>query len=996
MTTAAEKNSVRNNQVINDFGQKIGGAHKDRAREAAERLAGVDASALMLQPLSKVAKLPDLRGLYLAGVISERAARRARYYWDCIGTKPGSSWPTRLQRWADRAAALIQNVADVLTYGDTEKSSVFNNPEGWKPAQSWELFREEMTAANWPADEYKRGAYFVGHYWMNPARFSIHTEKGSYSTAFDSVAECVKAIRAKVEKNTTKEPQKFSMYQTSAGKYFISPKGKSGIKLLEFDNSADAWAAYGDSEKLGKIYEELKKFPSERRDWNRPRLGEDWRGGQDMTPEAFGEVFPFRGVEFGNWVNQLERAACLNECADALNDLAGVIGIRPEAVALGGSLAWAFGSRGVGKALAHYEPARRVVNLTKKKGNGCVAHEWFHALDNYMMIKAGKPSLMAVSDTHAYGDAEKSPIFEAAKALKNALLKSDMYTRSRRIDAFRSAPYWATVTEMAARGFEAVVFYALQDAGLCNDYLVSIKEATDYTRSECYPYPTREEAAELAPLYRSFIEAAFTEAEREVIKPAAELPAPPALVTYDPAQPIESAPFQVQDEAPAVAASEPMDANNDPTPADGVQGAAYGDAEKSQISETWANNIPTLDESIRRKVETGALTIKEAAREFCRHGWTNYTDEARARVFMYRQANPELLAYHSKTKEAHPDAVILYRCGDFYECHFEDVKPVTECIGITNRRENGAPVAGFPHHALDTYLPKLIRAGFRIVICDNPRPKVQESAPTMGASEPMIKNSTDPTPADGDAGAAYGDCEKSQNFERDPKTMHLNSRLEKCHLDGLAFRSNSGEIREYGRNDWAFFITGLGWVSMPDDDGLPYTPIGGRKALGKIKSAGGFLNYEGFQFVWPMDPTKRISPIVQRPEGISREDWDAFNKEAQHAPIGFRQYIYDFIEKSLNPAPVGIEWNIMTPIHWGIVLNVSEKKFFIYFDRWNGTIHFAHTVYSMLETCAPMSWCHALDGVLSQQRIAFSWPIPDKFHALIGFDLDCKPIYAGL
>ena len=596
MTTAAEKNSVRNNQVINDFGQKIGGAHKDRVREAAERLAGVDASALLLQPLSKVAKLPDLRGLYLAGVISERTARRAWYLWNCIGTKPGASWPSRLQRWAERAAALIAQLADTLAYGVSEKSQNFELPEDVKPAQSWDLFLQEMTAANWPADEYKRGAYFVGHYWMNPARFSIHTEKGSYSTAFDTVAECVKAIRAKVEKNTTKEPQKFSMYQTSAGKYFISPKGKSGIKLLEFDNSADAWAAYGDTEKLGKIYEELKKFPSERRDWNRPRLGEDWRGGQDMTPEAFGEVFPFRGVEFGNWVNQLERAACLNECADALNDLAGVIGIRPEAVALGGSLAWAFGSRGVGKALAHYEPARRVVNLTKKKGNGCVAHEWFHALDNYMMIKAGKPSLMAVSDTHAYGDAEKSPIFEAAKALKNALLKSDMYTRSRRIDAFRSAPYWATVTEMAARGFEAVVFYALQDAGLCNDYLVSIKEATDYTRSECYPYPTREEAAELAPLYRAFIEAAFTESEREVIKPAAELPAPPALVTYDPAQPIESAPFQVQDEAPAVAASEPMDANNDPTPADGVQGAAYGSSEKSQISEEVAESVPEVQE----------------------------------------------------------------------------------------------------------------------------------------------------------------------------------------------------------------------------------------------------------------------------------------------------------------------------------------------------------------------------------------------------------------
>lgn len=589
MKTINEKNSVKNNQVINDFGQKIGGAHKDRAREAAEKLAGVGASALMLQPLSKVAKLPDLRALYLAGAISERTARRARYYWDCIGSKPGSSYPSRLQRWADRAAALIQSVADVLAYGTSEKSPIFESLEGWKPAQSWDLFSHEMTAANWPEDEYKRGAYFVGYYWMNPARYSIHTEKASYYTAFDTVADAVAAIRAKVDKNATKAPQKFSMYQTSAGVYYITPKGKAGIKLAEFTNKAEAWAAYGDTEKLGKIYDELRKFPSERRDWNRPRLGEDWRQGRDMSPESFAEVFPFRGVEFGNWVNQTERAACLNEAADALQDLAAVIGIRPEAVALGGSLAWAFGSRGVGKALAHYEPARRVVNLTKKKGNGCVAHEWFHALDNYMMIQAGSPSLMAVSDCHAYGDAEKSPIFAAAYELKNALLKSDMYTRSRRIDEFRSSPYWATVTEMAARAFEAVIYYKLEAAGMCNDYLVNFKPSDEWNRSECYPYPTKEEAAQLAPLFDAFILAAFTEDERApMAEPSAGLlPEPPAVVTYDPAQPIESAPFHVQDEAPAVAASEPMNAEEDeaPTPADGVQGAAYGDAEKSQNQE---------------------------------------------------------------------------------------------------------------------------------------------------------------------------------------------------------------------------------------------------------------------------------------------------------------------------------------------------------------------------------------------------------------------------
>ena len=60
-------------------------------------------------------------------------------------------------------------------------------------------------------------------------------------------------------------------------------------------------------------------------------------------------------------------------------------------------------------------------------------------------------------------------------------------------------------------------------------------------------------------------------------------------------------------------------------------------------------------------------------------------------------------------KEKHPDAVILFRVGDFYESFFDDAKKVTEVIGI----------AGFPSHALDTYLPKLIRAGLRVAICDD-------------------------------------------------------------------------------------------------------------------------------------------------------------------------------------------------------------------------------------------------------------------------------------
>ena len=188
MTTKTNTPSnEKRNQVINDFGQKIGGAHKDRAREAAARLYGVDAPALIAKPLGQVAKLPDLRALYASGVITEETARRAWYLWSQIGQKPGSARPWRVSEWAEKAAALIAAVADTLAYGVTEKSQI---PEGLRVAQSWELFEEEMTAAGWPAEDYKRGAYFVGRHWMGTG-YSIHSEKSSYSKRFDTVADCM-------------------------------------------------------------------------------------------------------------------------------------------------------------------------------------------------------------------------------------------------------------------------------------------------------------------------------------------------------------------------------------------------------------------------------------------------------------------------------------------------------------------------------------------------------------------------------------------------------------------------------------------------------------------------------------------------------------------------------------------------------------------------------------------------------------------------------------
>ena len=79
-----------------------------------------------------------------------------------------------------------------------------------------------------------------------------------------------------------------------------------------------------------------------------------------------------------------------------------------------------------------------------------------------------------------------------------------------------------------------------------------------------------------------------------------------------------------------------------------------------------------------------------------------------------------LIRQWKELKAKHPDALLLFRVGDFYEMYEQDAKRGSEILGVTLTRRNGADsyLAGFPHHALDTYLPKLIRAGERVAICD--------------------------------------------------------------------------------------------------------------------------------------------------------------------------------------------------------------------------------------------------------------------------------------
>ena len=177
---------------------------------------------------------------------------------------------------------------------------------------------------------------------------------------------------------------------------------------------------------LGKA--SSKKKASSTNKFVRPQLedihrnGKDYRVGADISGEDMLRTFGFRGGEFGNWNTQGDRQACLNYSYDAFCDLASVLRVPFDFISLGGykdkKLAIAFGARGKGSALAHYEPANVVINLTKLKGAGCLAHEWGHALDDYIGIKCGYNGLFT-KNARMYGATKDYP--EVQKAFNDLI-----------------------------------------------------------------------------------------------------------------------------------------------------------------------------------------------------------------------------------------------------------------------------------------------------------------------------------------------------------------------------------------------------------------------------------------------------------------------------------------------------------------------------------------------------------------------------------------------
>ncbi|ECI3890344.1 hypothetical protein AHV09_26755, partial [Salmonella enterica subsp. enterica] len=213
--------------------------------------------------------------------------------------------------------------------------------------------------------------------------------------------------------------------------------------------------------------------------------------------------------QFGNYVEGPRRQSDLNRAYDSLMDMADVLKVPPKALSLNGRLGLAFGARGKGgknAAAAHYEPDQVAINLTKGNGAGSLAHEWFHALDNYFGqhdvardgdVASGDRFMTARDTRGSLYQPEAYPVreevYDAFMGVVKAVNDSGMRRRSVLLDDVRSKPYWSTFIEMTARAFERYVQDKAKAAGVENDFLVNIRKADDHGSPDTYAYPTEAE-----------------------------------------------------------------------------------------------------------------------------------------------------------------------------------------------------------------------------------------------------------------------------------------------------------------------------------------------------------------------------------------------------------------------------------------------------------------------------------------------------------------------
>ena len=490
---------------IEDVGEKIGDARKDVWKEIIARIKnkkqGIE-EALKKSSAGKLfSSLFDEKELLESGVSNEVVTFISAVKGS-LGTKPRSL--SKLKMWINKVLHQYDMCEQALENWESVKKKI----DEWKYySQPFYMYRAAMAVGGYEsgrdvgnaelwqiADGYSDGKSVAGQWCVRKA--------GAYDGIYKTYEEAAEALKkfagenAAVDGKGKRKEVKLAIYKRRTdGTMFIAPEGKpdviiqDGFKTL-YEASAYKKEHYAEmQERYRTLMDGIKPKFNE----NRERKGRDWRGGKDVSAEDFREAFDFRGVEFGNWMQQKDRRQALNECYDSLMDLAMVCGVSPKALSLGGKLAMAFGARGGGKFNAHYEPDKVVINLTKTKGAGSLAHEWFHAIDNYFNMQGWDEFA-----TESTRNVERKEMAEAWKDLVRAINGSDYFKRSDKYARLKGSRYWIEPTELGARAFAVWVENRLSKYGTINDYLANNPRLVDEKASDAEkkyaPYPFDKDA----------------------------------------------------------------------------------------------------------------------------------------------------------------------------------------------------------------------------------------------------------------------------------------------------------------------------------------------------------------------------------------------------------------------------------------------------------------------------------------------------------------------
>lgn len=235
---------------------------------------------------------------------------------------------------------------------------------------------------------------------------------------------------------------------------------------------------------------------------NLERVGQTWRSlNKHVSGETLLQHFGIRAGEFGNWTNNLERQTSLDQTYDAFCDLAHILGIDDTSVSLPGlscgSLAIAYGSRGRGDAVAHYEPLREVINLTKLRGAGSLGHEWAHALDHLIGQKNECRGL--ATESQYYGIPSLVTVMNVIYFKKDGSTHTNYYENSIQFDKSYSKHgqgYWSSSCELFARAFACYLTDKFKEKGYKNDFLNGHSDtyvSVNKKGEQIYAYPRGEE-----------------------------------------------------------------------------------------------------------------------------------------------------------------------------------------------------------------------------------------------------------------------------------------------------------------------------------------------------------------------------------------------------------------------------------------------------------------------------------------------------------------------